>query len=127
MFSRWWKEQLRKKNKQKRADVDITGKASREKLVDETIVENEDETKDVMPVKKHDRKRKRRKEHVSETLSEDPSFSQPKKKKRDTLDDSTGTEDVKNSTDSTVKKKYILFVGEFCKYVQFLVPSMILL
>lgn len=114
MFSRWWKEQLRKKNKQKRVDVDITGKAKsrekpREKLVDETIEETEDETTDVTPVKKHDRKRKRRKEHISETASEDPSFSQPKKKKGDTLDDST--EDVKDSTDSTVKKKYILFVG----------------
>ena len=109
MFCRWWKEQLRKKHKQKRADFDTGRKTeSPEKLVDETT----DETNDVTPVKKDDRKRKR-KEQIVETSSEDPSFNQPKKKKRDTTDSSTmSTESVENSTDSTVKKKYILFVGE---------------
>ena len=106
MFCRWWKEQLRKKHKQKRADFDTGRKTkSPEKLVDETT----DETNDVTPVKRDDRKRKR-KGQIVERISEDSSFNQPKKKKRDTTD--SPTESVENSTDSTVKKKYILFVGE---------------
>ena len=108
MPPRWWKEQLRKKNKHKRDTVVA------EKLDDDSVDESKEVTR-VTPTKTHDRKRKRKKE-MSETVSEDASFIQVKKKKKkdNSFNDAEAVEDVPEdpSSDSTVKKKYILFVGE---------------
>lgn len=99
MLSRWWKEQLRKKTKYKQEHSAATVK---EKSKEQHSI---DEINDVPVKKRLDRKRKRK-----EVESEDALFSEPKKRKGvDAINDSENHEDV---TDSTVKKKYILFIGE---------------
>lgn len=112
MLSRWWKKQLRKnaKQKEKHFDAEVKKKPQVAKTLDEAVDSISDESEDATPLKVHDRKRKR-KEDVPEPITEDASLSQPKKKKKnDTLDESA--EDVKEDIESTVKKKYILFIGE---------------
>ena len=122
MLSRWWKKQLRKNAKQKgkHFDAEVKKKPQAAKALDKAVDsisdENASENEDVTPLKLHDRKRKR-KEDVPEPISEDASFSQPKKKKKknDTFNESA--EDVKEDIESTVKKKYILFIGEVNVYL----------
>ena len=108
MLPRWWKEQLRKKNKHKR-DTAVA-----EKSVDDSVDESKEVTQ-VTPAKRHDKKRKR-KEEMSEPVSEDALFIQVKKKKKkdNSFNDTEVVEDTPqdSTSDSTVKKKYILFVGE---------------
>ena len=111
MLSRWWKEQLKKRNREeKKAVNEASGSLSDESTASATAG-------DLSLTIKPGRKRKR-KQDISKATSEDGSLNPSKKKKKDiskvTVSDSKRLKTVADSTtDSATKKKYVLFIGEF--------------